>query len=119
MNVGALLVAGLRDKGCTVLSSDQKLGLGQGNRYVYADVTVVCGPLGLQPGTDDVLENPSIVVAVLSHTTEQYDRGLKWDGCSSEAGYAARTGGAAYWLSQHVDPSEFWQAKPGMLSATG
>jgi Uma2 family endonuclease len=34
MNVGALLLAGLRDRGCTVLSSDQKLGLGQGSRYV-------------------------------------------------------------------------------------
>lgn len=79
VNVSAALLGGLREKGCSVLSSDQKLGVGRGTRYVYADVTVVCGPLRLQSGTTDVLENPNVVVEVLSGTTEQYDRGLKWE----------------------------------------
>lgn len=46
----------------------------------YADITVVCGALRLQPGSDDVVENPSVIVEVLSSSTEQYDRGLKWEG---------------------------------------
>jgi Uma2 family endonuclease len=41
---------------------------------------MVCGPLSIQQGTKDVVENPSVVVEVLSESTEQYDRGLKWEG---------------------------------------
>jgi Uma2 family endonuclease len=65
---------------CVVLTSDQRVGMGAGGRYVYPDVTVVCGPVVPEPGTADVLANPMIIVEVLSSTTEQYDRGLKWDG---------------------------------------
>ncbi|HEX6767338.1 MAG TPA: Uma2 family endonuclease [Polyangiaceae bacterium] len=65
---------------CEVFSGDLQLGFAEAERYVYADATVVCGPLKIQPGTRDVVENPSIVVEVLSQSTEQYDRGLKWDG---------------------------------------
>jgi Uma2 family endonuclease len=65
---------------CEVFSSDLQLGFARDQRYVYADVTVVCGALRLQPGTKDVVENPNMVVEVLSPTTEEYDRGLKWEG---------------------------------------
>jgi Uma2 family endonuclease len=51
-----------------------------GKRYVYPDVSVVCGPIVLHDGTNDVVANPSILVEVLSSTTEPYDRGLKWEG---------------------------------------
>jgi Uma2 family endonuclease len=34
----------------------------------------------LAVGTSDVLTNPSIVVEVLSPSTETYDRGVEWDG---------------------------------------
>lgn len=76
MNEG--LRAAFRNRGCEVFSSDQKVGLGQ--RYVYPDATVVCGPSVVESGTSDVLANPRIIVEVLSGTTEQYDRGLKWEG---------------------------------------
>ena len=67
-------------KGCEVFSADLQLGIIGQSRYVYADATVVCGALRIQTGTKDVVENPSVVVEVLSASTEQYDRGLKWDG---------------------------------------
>jgi len=66
--------------GCNVLTSDQKVGVSEGERYVYPDVTVVCGAIRLETGTTDVLSNPTIVVEVMSASTEQYDRGLKWEG---------------------------------------
>ena len=43
-------------------------------------MSVVCGPILLQEGTSDVVANPSILIEVLPSTTEQYDRGLKWEG---------------------------------------
>ena len=76
----AALHGAYRDRGCMVFSSDQRVGVGEGERYVYADVTVVCGGVRLEPGTTDVISNPTVVVEVLSSSTEQYDRGSKWDG---------------------------------------
>lgn len=65
---------------CEVFSGDLRLGFADDARYVYADASVVCGALSFQPGTEDVVQNPNIVVEVLSPSTEQYDRGLKWEG---------------------------------------
>jgi Uma2 family endonuclease len=65
---------------CVVFTSDQRVVASQRERYVYPDVSVVCGPVVSEPGTSDVLANPAIVVEVLSEATEQYDRGLKWEG---------------------------------------
>ena len=75
----AELRAAVRGKGCHVLTSDQRISAEQGQRYVYADSVVVCGPMQTEPGTSDVLANPRIIVEVLSQSTEPYDRGKKWE----------------------------------------
>jgi Uma2 family endonuclease len=75
----AELRAAVRGKGCHVLTSDQRVSLEQGKRYVYPDSVVVCGPMKLEPGTTDVLANPRVIVEVLSRSTEAYDRGDKWE----------------------------------------
>jgi len=61
---------------CGVYSSDQRLGM-PNDEFAYADAAVVCGALTLRPGTSDVVTNPSVVVEVLSKSTEAYDRGDK------------------------------------------
>lgn len=71
--------AQLRDR-CVVLTSDQRVVGANRDRYVYPDISIVCGPVLVEPGSSDVLVNPTIIVEVLSSSTEQYDRGLKWDG---------------------------------------
>jgi Uma2 family endonuclease len=65
---------------CVVLTSDQRVVASQRDRYVYPDISIVCGPVIAEPGASDVLANPTILVEVLSNSTEQYDRGLKWEG---------------------------------------
>lgn len=80
MSTGAELRASQRPNNCTVLSSDQRIAFPPQTRYVYPDVTVICGPPAFQPGTNDVIINPAILVEVLSSSTEEYDRGLKWAG---------------------------------------
>jgi Uma2 family endonuclease len=80
VRAGAALLAGPGVRGCAVFSSDQRIGVELGRHYVYPDVSVVCGPLQLQEGTNDVIINPVMLVEVLSASTEQYDRGLKWEG---------------------------------------
>lgn len=64
-------------RSCHVLSSDQRIAAAD-DRYVYADCVAVCGDMRMAPGTSDVLASPTVVVEVLSKTTERYDRGDKW-----------------------------------------
>jgi Uma2 family endonuclease len=78
VRMSIVLNAALHGRGCVELSSDQRIGIDRGTRYVYPDVSVVCGGVQLQDGTRDVIVNPRIIVEVLSQGTEQYDRGLKW-----------------------------------------
>ena len=47
--------------------------------YVYPDVTVVCGEEWFEDQHNDTLLNPTVVVEVLSPSTEAYDRGKKFE----------------------------------------
>jgi Uma2 family endonuclease len=82
--VGALLEASL-PAGCRTFSSDQKVFIPASGNFVYPDVTVVCGAISLAPGASDVIDNPRVVVEVLSASTEQHDRGDKWQDYRSVA----------------------------------
>ena len=75
----AELRAALRGKGCHVLSSDQRVVALSGRRFLYPDAVATCGELRFEPGTTDVLANPTVIVEVLSPSTEAYDRGGKWE----------------------------------------
>lgn len=75
---GRIIAAAIRAlPDCAVLTSDQRVTMASGGRYIYPDVSIVCGGLEIEAG--DVLMNPTVLVEVLSLTTEQYDRGLKWE----------------------------------------
>lgn len=80
VRVLARLDAALRGGACRPFSSDQKIHVPATGDYVYADGTVVCGTVELHAQTSDVIENPSVVVEVLSKSTEQHDRDEKWQG---------------------------------------
>ena len=45
----------------------------------YPDVTIVCGPRERDPDDEQAVTNPTVIVEVLSRSTEEYDRGDKFD----------------------------------------
>jgi len=47
--------------------------------FTYPDVVITCGAPKLLDGHRDTLLNPNLIVEVLSHSTEAYDRGRKFD----------------------------------------
>jgi Uma2 family endonuclease len=68
----------LFEKPCRVYNSDLKVRATE-TTYSYPDVTVVCGePVFDDPDTD-VLLNPTVIVEVLSETTEAWDRAGKFE----------------------------------------
>jgi Uma2 family endonuclease len=74
LNVGAELRQKLRDKRCRVYPSDLRVKVDRSGLYTYPDVVVVCGePRFEQPG--ETLLNPTLLVEVLSESSEAHDRG--------------------------------------------
>jgi Uma2 family endonuclease len=68
----------LRGKPCEVYPSDMRVRNKKDQFYTYPDVTIVCGKPEFLNDTEDVLLNPQIIIAVLSDSTEKYDRGAKF-----------------------------------------
>jgi len=77
------LVAGfhnqLRSRPCDVYPSQMRVLVRATGLYTYPDVVVVCGERRFVDERRDILLNPSLLVEVLSPTTEAYDRGRKFE----------------------------------------
>jgi Uma2 family endonuclease len=77
------LISGLREKalskGCEVLPADMRIKVPKAPPYRYGDIVVVCGPPVIEKVQGlDVLVNPSLIIEILSESTEAYDRGQKF-----------------------------------------
>jgi Uma2 family endonuclease len=68
----------LREGPCTAYSSDMKVRSTQ-EHFAYPDVTVVFGEAEFGGEEREVLLNPTLIVEVLSSTTEAWDRGWKFE----------------------------------------
>jgi Uma2 family endonuclease len=83
MNIGAALVNALRGRPCRVYGADMKLRVEAHDKFCYPDVMVLC-ERGVRHSR--FVENPILIVEVLSAATESYDRGLKFEHYRSIAG---------------------------------
>src|SRR5205085_5736773 len=73
LNVATEFRIRLRGGPCRPFSADMRVSLGEAELYAYPDVVVVCGERQFGDGRRDVLLNPTLIVEVLSPTTEAYD----------------------------------------------
>jgi Uma2 family endonuclease len=71
------LRAALRGKPCRVYTSDLRVRVVETDMATYPDATVVCGKLETAPDDPDAVINPTLLVEVLSESTEAHDRGAK------------------------------------------
>jgi Uma2 family endonuclease len=69
----------LKKRPCEVYPSSMRVRIPNTNRYVYPNVTVVCGEPKFEDEEFDTLLNPTLIIEVLSPSTENYDRGAKLD----------------------------------------
>ncbi|MAS36854.1 MAG: hypothetical protein CL610_22810 [Anaerolineaceae bacterium] len=74
----ANLINQLKGRPCEVYPSDMRLKVQASGLYTYPDVTVVCGEPQFADGEFDTLLNPTLLIEVLSPSTESYDRGKKF-----------------------------------------
>ena len=69
----------LRAKPCVPYNADLRIKIEATGLLTYPDLSVICGPLQFAEGTDDTVVNPTVLVEVLSASTEAYDRGKKFE----------------------------------------
>ena len=69
-----------RKPGCVAFQSDQRVRILATGKATYPDASMVCGPIEGDPAdpTGATITNPMLIVEVLSPSTEQEDRGSKW-----------------------------------------
>ena len=77
LNFGSELRTGLRDKACAVVANDIRVRITPRRFYTYPDLVVVCGLPAFADNEHDTLLNPTLLVEVLSPSTEKRDRDFK------------------------------------------
>ena len=68
----------LRGRPCEGYASDMRVRVPSTRLYTYPDVVVVCGEPQFEDEYVDTLLNPTVIIEVLSPSTELYDRGKKF-----------------------------------------
>lgn len=77
-NIIRVLGNQLLERDCIVYPSDMRVKVSPIGKYTYPDVTVACGKRVFEDSEIDTLLNPIVIFEILSHTTEAYDRGRKF-----------------------------------------
>jgi Uma2 family endonuclease len=79
MTVGAVLTNAVQGSRCRAFSSDLMVRVSPTGLSTYPDVSVVCGPRELDPESKHAVNNPALLVEVTSRSSEEYDRGEKFE----------------------------------------
>lgn len=79
MAVGSNLNNQLDGKPSRPYPSDFRLKIEAVNLYTYPDLSVICGETQLADGRRDTFVNPTVLIEVLSESTEVYDRLKKFE----------------------------------------
>jgi Uma2 family endonuclease len=74
-----LLFGQLRAGRCRALDADLRVRVPATGLLTYPDVTVVCGQREVDAEDRFAVTNPTLIVEVLSTSTEEYDRGEKFE----------------------------------------
>jgi len=78
-SLGRMINNQLFKRNCSAVSSDLRVNIPETGLYTYPDIVVVCGEPEFEDQVFDTLLNPVIIIEILSKSTENYDRGKKFE----------------------------------------
>ncbi|MCY3741758.1 MAG: Uma2 family endonuclease [Candidatus Poribacteria bacterium] len=78
VDIGTELNIQLRGQDWDVCISNMRVRTGPKGAYFYPDVVIFCGEPEFEDNVFDTLLNPTLVIEVLSPSTEVYDKGEKF-----------------------------------------
>ena len=67
-----------KNSSCRPFNNDMKIQIQDEHRFVYPDMSVICGDPERSEHYNDALTNPIVIIEVLSESTAGYDRGGKF-----------------------------------------
>ena len=79
MNIAASLHSQFKGRNCKSYQSDLRVHIPATGLYTYPDVVAVCGEPQMADDNLDILLNPVLIVEVLSPSTQDYDKGAKFE----------------------------------------
>ena len=68
----------LKGKKCKPYNSDQRIHIPSNTLFTYPDISIICGEVMTLNNDDYNVLNPTVIIEVLSKSTENYDRGKKF-----------------------------------------
>lgn len=77
-NLSGEIYAFLKNKSCSVFSSDLRVKIPATGLYTYPDLTIACDKMEFEDNVFDTIKNPKVIFEILSKSTETYDRGTKF-----------------------------------------
>ena len=77
-NIAGELHSQLKNRPCLAYVNDLRVKVSTTGLYTYPDVAALCGEPHFEDERMDTLLNPSVIIEILSSTTEAYDRGDKF-----------------------------------------
>ncbi len=77
-NLAKIVGNQLENRPCAAYVSDMRVKVRETGMYTYPDLVAVCDEPEFEDAQVDTLLNPSLIVEVLSDSTEVYDRGEKF-----------------------------------------
>ncbi len=77
-NIAGELHSQLKNRPCLAYVNDMRVKVSATGLYTYPDVAALCGEPQFEDERMDTLLNPSVIIEILSPSTEAYDRGDKF-----------------------------------------
>ena len=78
-NLGGEFRTRLKGRPCATYTSDLRVKVQASGLYTYPDLSVAGGEQQFVDEHDDTLLNPTVIVEILSDSSEAYDRGKKFE----------------------------------------
>ncbi len=76
-NLAKILGLALDDTPCAIVPGDLRVRVSPEGLYTYPDLVIICGDPRFADDQNDTLLNPTLIIEVLSSSTEGQDRGIK------------------------------------------
>lgn len=77
-NLNRIIGPHAHGKGCKLFGSDFRVHIPDNTLYTYPDFSIVCGDYKASVMYTDNLTTPSVIIEILSKSTQDYDRGSKF-----------------------------------------
>ena len=77
-NLFGYLFIALKGKNCRPQGSDMRIHIPENSLFTYPDISIICGEVIPSNEDEDTATQPTVVIEILSSSTKNYDRGVKF-----------------------------------------